>query len=743
VWRGLRPWLLLAGGIGCAFVATSFVLVDQRVQAQFGQTQWRIPTRVFTQPVVLHAGRSLSREGLERELEALGYRRSSTLAKPGHYRSNGRTVEIQARAFDFADGRESARRLRVRFAEDTIAAVWRGGDEAARVRLEPQRIGQVYAGRRADRILVRRDDVPPLLIEALLAVEDRDFFDHWGVQPTAIARAAWANLRAGEIVQGGSTLTQQLAKNFFLSSERTFARKYTEALMAVSLEWRYSKEALLEAYLNEVYLGQAGRRSIHGFGLAAQHWFNRPVGELDLAELALLVGMIRGPSYYDPRQKPQRARQRRNTVLRVLARTGTVKRQRARAAMDTPLAVVDRETVELASYPAYLDLARRHLAQRYSDEDLAAGGLRVYTHLRVNTQRAAERGLARRLDRLDGDGDLQGAAIVAAADSGAVEAILGSRSARRGGYNRATRARRPIGSLIKPAIYYTALQRPERYTLATPVRDEAVTVERRGGEPWQPRNFDGEFLGRIPLYRALVESRNGATARVGLDLGLERVGRTLERLRVADAEHIVPADLLGSISLTPLEVARMYQTLAAGGFDAPLRTIRAVRTREGDTLAEPGLQVERSLDPAVTYLVSTTLERVAREGTARALQRLLPQRRVAGKTGTTNERRDSWFAGFDGRRVGVVWVGHDDNSPTGLTGSAGALRVWADMMQRLPVRPWRHQAPPGVTWAHVSADGRSRVPSHCDGAVRLPFLEGSQPRGGRGCRSGHGRGRTR
>ncbi len=715
------------------------MLIDQRVEAQFGQTQWRVPTRVFTQPLVLHAGRSLSIDGLERELDALGYRRSSTLEKPGHYRSAGQSVEIHARTFEFADGREPARRLRVRFAENRIATVWRGGGEVARVRLEPQRIGQVYAGRRADRILVRRDDVPPLLIEALLAVEDRDFFDHWGIQPTAIARAAWANLRAGEIVQGGSTLTQQLAKNFFLSGERTLARKYTEALMAVSLEWRYAKEAILEAYLNEVYLGQAGRRSIHGFGLAAQHWFNRPVDELELGEIALLVGMIRGPSYYDPRQRPQRARQRRNLVLRVLARTGTVTRQRARAAMDTPLGVVDRETVRLASYPAYLDLARQQLAQRYPDEDLAAGGLRVYTHLRVKTQRAAERGLARRLNRLDGDGDLQGAAVVAGADSAAVEAIVGDRGARRAGYNRATRARRPIGSLIKPAIYYTALERPERYTLATRVRDEPLTVERRGGEPWQPRNFDGEFLGRIPLYRALVESRNVATARVGLDMGLERVGRTLERLRVPVADGLVPADLLGSISLTPLEVARMYQTFAAGGFDAPLRTIRAVRTREGETLAEPGLQVERALDPAVNYLVSTALERVTTEGTARALDRLLPQRRVAGKTGTTDAMRDSWFAGFDGRRVGVIWVGHDDNSPTGLTGSAGALRVWADMMRRLPARPWRHPAPPGVNWAHVSSDGRWRVPSHCDGAVRLPFLEGSQPRGGRGCRPGKGR----
>jgi len=358
----VRSLVWLGVGAGVAFGLASFTLLDQRVRTQFGATQWRLPTRVFTRPFILHAGRPIGVDQAVDHLKRLGYRQRSDLGQPGRFRRDGNTLRVHARAFDYADGARPARRLRVGFANDQVARVARDGSEAALARFEPERIGRVYAGRRSDRVLVRRESVPEPFVEALLALEDRDFYSHWGIDASAVARAAWANLRSGSVVQGASTLTQQLAKNFFLSAEQAWSRKFTEALMALSLEWHYSKEQLLEAYLNEVYLGQDGDRAIHGVGLGARFWFNRPLDELELHEMALLLGLVRGPTYYDPRDHPERARERRDTVLRVLARTGVTAPERAREAMGQPLGVVSREAMRLASYPAYLGLVRRQHA---------------------------------------------------------------------------------------------------------------------------------------------------------------------------------------------------------------------------------------------------------------------------------------------------------------------------------------------------------------------------------------------
>ena len=724
----LRPWLLLVAGIGLAFAATSFLLLDARVRAQFGATQWRLPAHVYSQPLDLHDGRALGRDALVQHLRAAGYRSGGDLAQPGRYAVDGSVVRIHTRPFVYPDGPAPARRITVRFAGPRIARVDAHGGGAALARIQPERMGSIYPGHQEDRILVRLEDVPPLLIQALIAVEDTDFRTHFGVQPSAILRAALANLRAGRTVQGGSTLTQQLVKNFFLSNEQTLARKFTEALMALSLEWRYSKDQILGAYLNEVYIGQDGQRAIHGFGLGARFWFNRPLAELEPHEIALLVGMVKGPTWYDPRRHPERARQRRNTVLALLQRQGRLSPERAATARRQALGVVDRSAVRLSEYPAYMDLVRRQLARDYRESDLRDGGLRIFTHLDPATQHAAEGAVGEVLRGLDAGGErLQAAAVVAEHDSGAVRAVVGDRHGRRAAYNRALSARRPIGSLVKPAVYYAALARPEDYTLVSRLEDKPLTLERNGSPPWRPQNYSGEFHGDVPLIDGLVHSYNAATARLGLELGLPAVGRTLRVLGVPGADHLVPADLLGSLSLTPLEVTHMFQTFAAGGFDAPLSAIAAVQGPDGRSLTRDALDVRRVLEPAPTFLLNTALEHTVLRGTGRALGHLLPGRRVAGKTGTTNDLRDSWFAGFDGRRVGVVWVGRDDNRPAGLTGSAGALRVWADMMRRVPAAPLRTGAPPGIVWSRVDPVAGRALPDRCDDALRLPFIDGSVP----------------
>ena len=730
----IRRLLLLATGFGLAYVLTAFAILDHRVRTEFGQTQWRLPAHVYTQPLELYSGRDLDPEVLEDHLVAVGYRATSAPDQVGEYSRDGDRFRIHARAFRAAHGGEPRRRIEVDFAGGAIAGVRAADGTATIARIEPERIGSVFPGRAEDRVLVRLEDVPERLVDALLAVEDQAFREHHGVRPSAIARAAIANLRAGRTVQGGSTITQQLAKNFFLSSEQTLARKFDEALMALSLEWHFDKDEILEAYLNEVYLGQDGPRSINGFGLGARYWFNRPLDELDLHEFALLVGMIRGPSYYDARARPERARRRRDVVLEAMVVAGAVDADAASVARAQPLDVAPRERVRLAGYPAYIDLVRRQLAAYYDEEDLRTEGLRVYTHLDPRAQAAAEAAVSGRLDALDGGQDLQGAAIIAEVNSGAVVAVVGDRAPRTAGFNRALDARRQVGSLAKSAVYLAALGQPQRYTLATLMDDAEFSVDLGGGDAWRPRNFDGEFPGEMALIDALAQSRNVATARLGMDIGLDAVGKALAALGVNPGRRLHPADLLGAFGRTPLEVAAMYQTLAAGGFDSPLSTIAEVHDAAGEPLARSPLRVRQALPTESVFLVNHALHEATRTGTARALTSLLPGRAVAGKTGTTNDLRDSWFAGFDGRHVGVAWVGRDDNLPAGLTGSAGALPVWADMMRDLPAVPLQASGSGGIEWARVAPERGRSLPDHCTDARRLPFLAGSVPPRDRDCR---------
>lgn len=721
--------MLLGAGLASAYLVTAFIILDHRVREGFGETQWRVPAHVYSQPLELYSGRELEPGVLAEHLQAVGYRAVATADDVGEYARDGDRFTIHARAFRAANGGEPGGELRVAFADGRVSAVRDGDGGATLARIEPQRIGSVFPGRAEDRVLVQLDDVPERLVTALLAIEDDSFYQHHGVRPTAILRAAIANIRAGRVVQGGSTLTQQLAKNFFLSSEQTLGRKFDEALMALSLEWRFSKDEILEAYLNEVYLGQDGPRSINGFGLGARYWFNRPLAELDLHQFALLVGMIRGPSYYDAREHPQRARQRRNVVLQAMARAGAVDGDAARGAMDRPLDVVARDDVGLTEYPAYVDLVRRQLAVHYDEDDLRSEGLRVYTHLDPRAQHAAEAAVSDRLDRIDGGGDsaLQGAAILAEVNSGAVIAVVGDRAPRAAGFNRALDARRQVGSLAKPAVYLAALNRPDEYTLATLLDDSSLELDLGGGNHWQPRNFDGEFVGELPLIDALAQSRNVATARLGMDIGLDAVGRSLAALGGSGVNRLHPSDLLGAFGRTPLAMAAMYQTLAADGFSTPLTAIAEVQDAAGEPLRRNSLRVRQAVPPGTTFLVNQALREAVVSGTARSLERSMPERGFAGKTGTTNALRDSWFAGFDRRHVGVVWVGRDDNAPAGLTGSAGALHVWADMMQPLPAAPLRSSGPAEVEWSRVDVERGVRLPDHCSTGRRLPFLSGSIP----------------
>ena len=734
-----RPWLgwvLKLSIVGLVILAGFAIYLDAVVQEKFSGKRWTIPAKVYARPLELFVGQKLAKDDFLTELDALGYRREKAVSGPGSASVAGNNVELHTRGFQFYEGAEESQRVRVRFSGDFVAGLNRAnGGQLAVARLEPLLIGGLYPAHNEDRILIKLDQVPPYLVETLVAVEDREFFDHFGVSPKSIARAVWVNLTAGQVRQGGSTLTQQLVKNFYLTNERSLSRKATEAMMAVLLELHYDKQEILEAYLNEVFLGQDGRRAIHGFGLASQYFFGRPLAELKLHQVALLVGMVKGPTYYNPRRNPERALERRNLILDMLAEQQVVTTEEAAAAKQLPLGVTQRGSMADSSYPAFLDLVKRQLREDYREEDLTEEGLRVFTSFDPILQLKAESAMSETLKRLGkGAEAVEGAMLVTNPETGEIQAMLGSRQPGYAGFNRALDAVRPIGSLIKPAIYLAALERPSQYTLTSLLEDEPFSVKGGDGKVWKPQNYGRQAYGTVYLYQALANSYNLSTARLGLDLGVPTVLKTLARLGASPDWPAYPSMLLGAGGLRPIEVADMYQTLANGGFNTPLRGIRSVLTATGEPLKRYPFQIEQRFDAGAIYLTQYAMQRAMHEGTGRSAYNRLPRSlNLAGKTGTTNDSRDSWFAGFSQDLLAVVWLGRDDNGKTSLTGATGALQVWTDFMRRADPLPLNMPLPDNVVQVWVDSSNGQATDQRCPGAVQMPYIRGSEPAAGPGC----------
>ena len=707
--------------------------LDFVVREQFEGKRWSIPARVYASPTELYVGLPYSPQNLESLLLQLHYRNDSRLTGEGGYFVQGSQIHLKTRNFNFGDQAQESRKVTIHFAGGNISSITdaASGQEMAILRMEPVQIGSFYPTRKEDRILIKLEDAPPTLIQGLLSTEDRDFYHHFGISPKGIARAMWSNLKAGGMVQGGSTITQQLVKNFFLHPKRTLRRKLKEMLMSLILEYRYSKDEILEAYLNEIFLGQDGANAVHGFGLASEFYFGQSLKTLNLPQVATLVALVRGPSEYDPRRHPERTLERRNLVLDSMVVEGYITKQQADEAKQQALAVAAVTHRSANRYPAFIDLVKRQLKQAYKEEDLTSEGLRILTTLDTNVQDALEKSIADKLKKLEKrpkSNDLESAAIVTRRDSGEIVALAGSRDAADAGFNRALDAVRPIGSLIKPVVYLTALEYPDRYTIITPVGDTRLQIPAEKGKTWSPDNYDHREHGIVPLHTALTNSYNMATVRVGMDIGLARIVSNLRNMGVSRKIEQYPSMLLGASPLTPLEVTQVYQTLAGDGFATPLRSIRAVNAADGKALQSYPLTVRQVVDPAATFITNTILQDVMRIGTGRSAYNYMPaDMNLVGKTGTTNEMRDSWFAGFSGDYLSVVWIGRDDNKPTGLTGSSGALQIWAELMRQVSKQPVQLVPPDNVGMKWIDSVTGWLTSEDCPDARLLPFVEGSEP----------------
>ncbi|MEQ8428546.1 MAG: penicillin-binding protein 1B [Gammaproteobacteria bacterium] len=725
-------WQLLVIGV-CVFLSYC-VWLDYQIKKEFEGKRWSIPARVYAQPTELYIGRHYDQNKLVTKLKELGYKPVRMLQGPGQYGVNNDLVNFYLRDFSYWDGNEESKKISVRFTQQYVASITDldTGKKLQIIRLEPVLIGKIFPLHDEDRVLVHLNDVPETLVDALIAIEDRNFYQHHGIDPKGILRSLFVNIVSGKIAQGGSTLTQQLVKNLFLTRERTYTRKINEMLMALMLDYHYSKESILAAYVNEIFLGQHGARAIHGFGTAAEFYFSRPLNELNLEQVALLVGMIKGPSYYNPRRHPERARQRRDLVLDAMLELDYISAAQHERSAKRSLRISDKPSWSSAKYPAFLDLVRRHLRRDYENTDLRNEGLKIHTTLDTEMQDTVERSVQVSLQRLDSLANfkpdtLETAVVIASQNDGEVMALLGDRDRNQNAFNRALDAKRPIGSLIKPAIYLTALESPGKYHVLSALDDSPVSLVQDNGRTWTPRNYDNLTRGKVPLLRSLAKSYNLSTVRLGLDVGLERVIKTLRNLGISGDIPRVPALLLGALDLSPYEVTQMYQTIASGGLQVPLKTVRAVFDSEGQPLKKYDLQVREYLKPEDAFLTQYLLTQVVEQGTAARLKRELPSLMpLAGKTGTTNDLRDTWFAGFGDRLLGVVWVGRDDNSPTKLTGSTGAMQVWLGIMKQLKPVPLMLLPPENIEWQ--SLPDLSNPPGSCSQRANYPFVKGTAPR---------------
>ena len=713
-------------------ISIAYVLIlDSKVVNKLDGVLWTVPAKVYARPLELAEGGKINVDVLTKELEILSYERTKGIpGTPGEFSQSQRSVNIFIRGF----GSQEPGLYRLKIENDKIDSIKRkDGISIDLIQLEPLSIGGMFPSHLQDRILLNFSQVPKDLEEMILVVEDRNFYSHKGVSLRSIMRAFIKNTRALGIEEGGSTITQQLAKSLFFSPEQTIKRKIKEAIAALLIEIHYSKQEILLAYINDVFIAQSGRRAIHGFGLASQFFFGTDLKNLSLDQKALLVGMLKGPSLYSPINNPDRAKTRRDLVLSLIKNDSLITEEEYLDLKGRSLKVIAPSFKSLSKYPAFNDIVTLDLRKNFDDSDLRTKGLKIITNLDPVVQDYLEESikdtklqLKRRYgSQLNG---LEGAGIVIDSFSGEVVAAIGSTKPNNYGFNRAINAVRPIGSLVKPFIYLSALQHYSKYNLSTLLDDSKLSVSLPGGKLWEPNNFDKKFHGNIPLHVALSESYNVATTRLGMDLGYSVVQETFTKLGIKKKIPKYPSIFVGSFEMTPLEAIQAYQTIASEGFYSPLNSIRTVESSEDVLSLSYPYKVEQRFRPEPIYLLKFVLKQTFISGTARGFSsRVIEKWKTGGKTGTSDDQRDSWFVGYAGNYLMVVWLGFDDNRKSPLTGRTGALQVWKNFMSRLDPIAYEVRKPSRIRYEWVDTKDGLLSGERCKGSILIPFVEGTEP----------------
>ena len=706
-------------------------ILDSKVVNKLDGVLWTVPAKVYARPLELAEGGKINVDSLKKELEILSYELTKGIPDtPGEFSQSQRSVNIFIRGF----GSQEPGLYRLKIENDKIDSIKRkDGISIDLIQLEPLSIGGMFPSHLQDRILLNFSQVPKDLEEMILVVEDRNFYSHKGISLRSIMRAFIKNTRALGIEEGGSTITQQLAKSLFFSPEQTIRRKIKEAIAALLIEIHYSKQEILLAYINDVFIAQSGRRAIHGFGLASQFFFGTDLKNLSLDQKALLVGMLKGPSLYSPINNPDRAKTRRDLVLSLIKNDSLITEEEYLDLKGRSLKVIPPSFKSLSKYPAFNDIVTLDLRKNFDDSDLRTKGLKIITNLDPVVQDYLEESIKDtklKLKRRYGSqlNGLEGAGIVIDSFSGEVVAAIGSTKPNNYGFNRAINAVRPIGSLVKPFIYLSALQHYSKYNLSTLLDDSKLSVSLPGGKLWEPNNFDKKFHGNIPLHVALSESYNVATTRLGIDLGYSVVQETFTKLGIKKKIPKYPSIFVGSFEMTPLEAIQAYQTIASEGFYSPLNSIRTVESSEDVLSLSYPYKVEQRFRPEPIYLLKFVLKQTFISGTARGFSsRVIEKWKTGGKTGTSDDQRDSWFVGYAGNYLMLVWLGFDDNRKSPLTGRTGALQVWKNFMSRLDPIAYEVRKPSRIRYEWVDAKDGLLSGESCKGSILIPFVEGTEP----------------
>jgi len=667
-----------------AFIALMFIAgiyFDKKIERKLDGSTWTLPAQVYARPLLLSSSTKLSKQALIAELRLLNYRPVLDVQASGQFAVKNQQVLIYKRAFNFPDRYESEQLIAVNFSGDQILSISdKNQQPISSVRLDPLLLERLASDDIEDRVFIPFEQIPDLLVNTLLLMEDRNFYHHQGISPVAIMRAFMVNFKAGQTLQGGSTLTQQLAKNLFLSRDRSLWRKFQEAYIAVLIDYKYTKDKILEAYLNEVYLAQNGSSGIYGVELASDYYFARPINELRIEQIALLVAIIKGPSYYNPHRNPERALKRRDLVLRKMLEYNLIGVGDYKYAVRGDLNLSARGALNHRVNPAFVSLLRRELQANVSNNVRKRDGLFIFTSIDPFVQKNAEMAVAQGIKGLEKKGKLmlQGAMVVSDRKHAEVLALVSGKEVKFSGFNRALDAKRPIGSLVKPVVYLTALE--EGFALGDMLNDKNIVLKNGSGQRWSPKNYDRKFRGEVSLEDALIHSLNVPTVNLGMQVGLNNVINSLYKMGVTEKIKAYPSLVLGSVTLSPFQVAQLYQPITMSGVYQPLTIIRAIVSKEGRLLYQrPARRHKIFSEQAVTKLTDT-LHKVTTEGTARSLTWRNRGEYFSGKTGTTNKLYDSWFVGFDAEQVVTTWVGRDDNKSAKLTGSSGALILFSDYM---------------------------------------------------------------
>lgn len=663
------------------------IYLDSKVQRTFEGQRWQIPIQVYGKVPTIFLGAPLNLKHLSETLALTGYKKVNQLTQAGQFSLSSHRINIALRAFDYGQGLVEAQTVSITVKDQTVQKIMVEKQPVAEVKLEPVLIDRILPESKEDRVIVGLEQVPEQLLDTLLLVEDRDFYFHSGISPLGILRALISNIKAGRTVQGGSTLTQQLVKNMFLTRQKTLWRKMNEAIIALILEYRYSKDQLLEAYVNEVYLGQHYANGIYGFGLAAEFYFGKNINELTVEQMATLIGQIKGPSYYDPWRYPKRALERRDLILTLMFEHELLSKHGFTQAIESPLSVRTSRRLTKQKQPTYLQVVKRELSDILSQE-VQQSGVRVFTGFDVRAQQKLNDIVIKTLPELEQQKkqkNIEVAMMVTDHYSGEIVALAGGRNPQYAGFNRVLNASRPIGSLVKPAIYLAALEGSKQYHLGSVLDDKPLAIESDNGEVWRPNNYDGEFRGQASLFNGLVKSLNVPTVNLGLEIGLSSIADVLHTLGYRKDIYPQPSMLLGSINMSPYEINQLYLAIASQGYRRESHVINQVMTSDGHLLWQFENSTEQILSSQSAYLLGYALHEVTKQGTAKSLSWRLPKHYVAGKTGTSNDQRDSWFIGYDDQYLVTTWLGKDNNEMTAFTGSSGALVLYAKYMQQLGV----------------------------------------------------------